>query len=174
MKTPYVIKRMRLKDLKPHPDQKKVRFMSDEAKSGLAGSIEEFGMLEEIIVNRRTGHIVSGHQRCEILLGSGKKTAPVKVIDVDQKTEDAVFYTLNNHLICGEFTSETKGFLETLKIEEPELYKIVGLNLLESALPVNLTSFARPEDVSFKEFDESAENTVKKITCPFCGREFAA
>jgi ParB/Sulfiredoxin domain len=171
MKTPYEIKRMNLSKLKSHPKQSEVRFISDEAKAGLAGSMEEFGMLEEIIVNKRTGHIVSGHQRCQIMLESGRKSASVKVIDVDEKTEDAIFLTLNNHAICGEFKPEAKILLEALKVEIGDLHEITGLNLLESVLPVKLvTDFNSKE---FQKFDESAKDDVKMITCPHCGEEFA-
>lgn len=174
MKSPikYELKQMTLANLKPHPDQIKVRTITSEARNGLAGSLEKFGLLQDIIVNKRNKRIVSGHQRVSILKSKGIKSAEVKVIDVDTKTEKAIFYTLNNEEICGKFTPDAKPILESLNVELGALSDCVGLNLLENVLPVMLIPDENPEDVEFKEFDESEEKKVKKIKCPYCGREF--
>ncbi len=166
MKSQYEIKRMSLKKLKPHPQQAETRFISDEAKAALKGSLKKFGLLDDIIVNKRTNHIVSGHQRCDILLEEGRKTAPVKIIDVDQKTEDAIFFTLNNPQIAGEFTPEARPILQALNVEVGELAEIVGLDLLEVTIP---------EPEIFKPASEDEQDRLDEkepIVCPNCGHEF--
>jgi len=132
---PYILKQMRLDRLQPHPDQQAIRTITDEAKSGLSNFIGKVGLLEEIIFNKRTGHILSGHQRWKVLIDSGKKSAPVKVVDVDQATENMIFINMNNPEICGEFTDKTKPYLQSLKVElGDELYQKVGLEMLEVSL----------------------------------------
>ena len=143
------------------------RTISPEAQSGLKGSLDTFGLLEEIIYNKRTSHIVSGHQRWKILQASGRKTAQVKVIDVNKRTEDLLFYTLNNEQICGKFTPEAAVKLEPLKVEVSELFESIGLTLLESTLPVA---------ADFEPLEEESQGRLDKkemITCPNCGHEFS-
>jgi ParB-like chromosome segregation protein Spo0J len=57
-------------------------------------SIEEFGYVDPIIVNK-DGTIIGGHQRYKILLKAGYKTAEVSVVDLDKNREKALNIALN-------------------------------------------------------------------------------
>src|SRR4051812_1397231 len=70
---------MRLADLKPAPYNP--RRISKEAMDGLTVSLKEFGLLQDIVMNKRTGHIVGGHQRWRAMQAEGVTEAPVKVVD---------------------------------------------------------------------------------------------
>jgi ParB-like chromosome segregation protein Spo0J len=61
-----------MSDLKPAPYNP--RRIDERAQAGLTASIEQFGDISGITWNKRTGHIVSGHQRVEQLkrLGRGQ------------------------------------------------------------------------------------------------------
>jgi len=79
------------KDLKP----------GDAEYEKLRRSIEEFGYVEPIIWNRRTGHIVGGHQRYKVLIALGVKEIDCVVVDLDDEREKALNVALNK--ITGEF-----------------------------------------------------------------------
>jgi len=79
------------KDLKP----------SDPEYRKLKRSIEEFGYVEPIIWNERSGNIVGGHQRFKILLDLGETEIECVVVDLDAKRERALNVALNK--ITGEF-----------------------------------------------------------------------
>ena len=71
-------------DLKPgDPEYEKIR-----------RSIEEFGYVDPIIINR-DGTIIGGHQRFKILLAAGKTEAEVSVVDLDKTKEKALNIALN-------------------------------------------------------------------------------
>lgn len=54
----------------------------------VAASIEELGFVKSIIVNRRTGHIVDGHERAMQALGVGEDTlVDVEYVDLDEMEE---------------------------------------------------------------------------------------
>jgi len=55
----------KLKDF--NPAEYNPRLISDAAKLGLAKSLEVFGDLSGLVVNKKTGNIISGHQRSSIL-----------------------------------------------------------------------------------------------------------
>ncbi|HRY14124.1 MAG TPA: site-specific DNA-methyltransferase [Syntrophomonadaceae bacterium] len=79
------------KDLKPgDPEYEKLR-----------RSIEEFGYVEPVIWNRRTGNIVGGHQRYKVLIALGVKEIDCVVVDLDDEREKALNVALNK--ITGEF-----------------------------------------------------------------------
>jgi DNA modification methylase len=106
---------MRLADLKPAPYNP--RTISKEAMDGLAVSLKEFGLLEDIVVNKRTGHIVGGHQRWRALQAEGETSAPVKVVDWDLAKEKRANLTLNNPYVAGAYTPELQELLVELQAD---------------------------------------------------------
>lgn len=79
------------KDLKP----------GDAEYEKLRRSIEEFGYVEPIIWNKRTGNIVGGHQRYKVLVALGYTVVDCVVLDIDEQKEKALNVALNK--ISGEF-----------------------------------------------------------------------
>jgi len=73
----------------------------DEEYEKLLRSIEEFGYVEPIIWNERTGNIVGGHQRFKILKQLGHTEIPCVIINLDEQREKALNVALNK--ISGEF-----------------------------------------------------------------------
>ena len=83
------------KDLKP----------GDKEYHKLRRSIEEFGYVEPVIFNRRTGSVVGGHQRLKVLLDLGHSEIDCVVVELDPQKEKALNLALNK--IQGEW-DETK------------------------------------------------------------------
>ena len=61
----------------------------------LRRSIEEFGYIEPIIWNERTGNIVGGHQRLKVLLEQGTEDIECVVVDLDDHDEKILNVLLN-------------------------------------------------------------------------------
>lgn len=61
----------------------------------LRRSMEEFGYVEPIIWNERTGNVVGGHQRLKVLLTQGKEEIECVVTDLDEKDEKILNVLLN-------------------------------------------------------------------------------
>lgn len=61
----------------------------------LRKSIETFGDAEPIVWNQRTGNVVGGHQRLQVLRDLGKKEAIVSVVDMDEAAEKRLNLALN-------------------------------------------------------------------------------
>lgn len=61
----------------------------------LRRSIEEFGYIEPIIWNERSGNVVGGHQRLKVLLEKGVEDIEVVVVDLDDKDEKILNVLLN-------------------------------------------------------------------------------
>ena len=61
----------------------------------LRRSIEEFGYVEPIIWNERTGRVVGGHQRLKVLLEKGEEEIEAVIVDVDDRDEKILNVLLN-------------------------------------------------------------------------------
>jgi hypothetical protein len=82
------------------------RRISPEARKKLKAEIRRNGLVQPIIVNKRTMTVVSGHQRLAIADELIKKTdyeITCALIDVDEKQEVALNVALNNQSLMGEW-----------------------------------------------------------------------
>ena len=122
------------KDLKP----------GDAEYEKLRRSIEEFGYVEPVIWNERTGNIVGGHQRYKVLTSLGYTEIECVVLDIDEHREKALNVALNK--ISGEF-------------DIPLLTDLLR-DLNEDGFDVSLTGFdaAEMEDL----FKEKTSGKVKE------------
>jgi len=127
-----------LNDLKPAPYNP--RTIDIAAKHGLKKSTSEFGDLSGIVWNKRTGHLVAGHQRVDVLKEQGAvfETEPprlildgasfaIRVVDWDEDTEKAANLAANNPGIQGDFTAEAEAIAAEVEASLPDLYD--GLRL---------------------------------------------
>jgi hypothetical protein len=95
------INRNRIKNAPYNP-----RKMSKEAREKLRKGLEAHGLVSPLTWNRRTGNLVSGHQRLsqiDQIEGTDSYTLKLAVIDVDEKQEKEINILLNNKAAQGEF-----------------------------------------------------------------------
>ena len=94
-------KRMKLADLVPDPENP--RTITKRAKQALSASVRRFGLVQPIIVNETTGHVVGGHQRLEVLREQGVTEIDVAIGAWSIDDERALNVALNNPAAQGEF-----------------------------------------------------------------------
>ena len=99
------IERMKVEDLKPanYNPRKKLK-PGDKEFEKLKKSIEEFGYVEPIILNKRTSTVVGGHQRLEVMKHLGHTEVDCVIVDLDEKKEKALNIALNK--ISGEWDND--------------------------------------------------------------------
>lgn len=73
------------KDLKP----------DDREYKQLAKSMGEYGCVEPLVWNRRTGNLVGGHQRFKVLVAQGVKEVQVSIVDLNLEKEKTLNIGLN-------------------------------------------------------------------------------
>jgi len=64
-------------------------------RDALRGSLIEIGWVQQVLVNRQTGHVVDGHARVEEALSRGELEVPVLYVDLDEDEEAMVLATLD-------------------------------------------------------------------------------
>jgi len=124
------------------------RKLNKDSKKALKTSINEFGDISGITVNKRNGNLISGNHRWTELVdeygkgnlflehlegeiyGLNVKTGleeeagftgfTVRVVDWDDPKEKAANITANSDLVAGEFTAELQDVLADAAIDMPE------------------------------------------------------
>jgi DNA modification methylase len=133
------------------------RKISDEAMGRLTKSLAEFGNIQPITWNARTGNVVGGHQRLKVYQAMGKTEVEVWAVDLDEQKEKAANIALNK--LSGEFDLPMlKDILEEIDTGELDL-EITGFGMDEIAL---MMEDAHPEVTE----DEVPEVPVDAITKP--------
>jgi ParB-like chromosome segregation protein Spo0J len=90
--------------LKPAPYNPRI-----ELKPGMAGydrlarSLDEFDLVQPIVWNEQTGHVVGGHQRLAVLKARGVTEVPAVVVSLSIEREMALNVALNNAAVGGEW-----------------------------------------------------------------------
>ncbi len=121
----------------------------------LKRSIQEFGYVEPIVWNKRTGNIVGGHQRHKILLDMGMQEVDCVVVDLDEAKEKALNIALNK--IQGDWDyAKLKDLLQDLDTGEFDI-ELTGFDVDE--IEELIAQFA-PEESEVEEDDFDLEENI--------------
>lgn len=118
---------VKMSEIKPAPYNP--RGISDAALAGLRQSLEKFGLVDLLVVNKRNMRIISGHQRYKILQQEGVESVTAVMVDLDEISEMAMNLTLNSQQIVGSWTEAIIPLLEKLRTEAADDY--VALRMKE-------------------------------------------
>ncbi len=124
----------------------------------LKRSIQEFGYVEPVIWNKRTGIVVGGHQRLKVMKDLGFTEVDCVVVDLDEAKEKALNIALNK--ISGEWDNNLLASL--LKDLDGSGYDITltGFDLAEAQ---ELFGSGSMENVHEDDFDaDSALDAVSE------------
>lgn len=143
------------------------RKISSREMEKLKKSIREFGYIEPIIWNRKTGNVVGGNQRLKALIELGVKEVDIIEVNLDENKEKALNVALNK--ISGEWDDlGLFELLEEIHKKNKNLFDITGFND-EDLEELRLVKEDIEINIKEKEFDENITTTNK---CPKCGYEW--
>lgn len=99
------IEKLKIEQLNPAAYNPRVNLKpGDQEYERLKKSILEFGYVEPIVWNERTGNVVGGHQRLKVLIELGYDLIDAVVVDLDEDKEKALNLALNK--IGGDWDLE--------------------------------------------------------------------
>lgn len=125
------IKVIQFSDIVPDDyNPRKALTPADPEYQKIKASLQTFGAVEPIVFNRRTGHIVGGHQRIEIMKAEGATEAAASVVDIDDRDERLLNVSLNK--IRGRW--DYKKLEDILAGFDTEEAKIAGFDPDELAV----------------------------------------
>lgn len=152
------------------------RHITDDEMGKLKNSINEFGYIAPIIVNKHNNHIVGGNQRYEALKELGYEEIDVVYIyEKDENREKALNIALNK--ISGEwdevklnqiFTEMKLAAFDKVSLTGFEDYEVQELSI------INDINYDDDFDLTDDDLSEDKEGEVEKdeVTCPYCNETF--
>lgn len=161
------VENKKITDLKPAPYNPRLDLQpGDPDYEKLKRSIQEFGLVEPIVFNERTGYVVGGHQRLKVLQDLGWSEVPVSVVDLDPEKEKALNVALNK--IEGDWDNfKLKELLEEL---DTGAFDITITGFDEEEIEDLMTQFYVEEETEVKEDnfdpDKAAEEVQEPVTKP--------
>lgn len=131
-----LIQKVLVSQLKPHPDNPRVTLTPDDHEyQQIKKSLEVHGYVQPLIWNRRSGFLISGHQRLPILIAEGMQEIEVVAVDLDPQQEKNLMIALNKitgrwdneklAAMLGEFTKIPNFDCEAIGFTVPEVGQII-------------------------------------------------
>ena len=148
------------------PYARNPRAHSNEQVAQIAASIKEFGFTNPILLDGENG-LIAGHGRLAAARQLGLKTVPCIELGHLSETQKRAYIIADNKLALNAGWDE-----ELLRLE---LIDLKGLDFNLDLLGFDASELADitlGRDVDQPEYDESAADDVKMVTCPKCGHSF--
>lgn len=144
----------------PYNPRKPLR-PGDPAYIALSQSLTEFGLVEPIVWNTRTGHVVGGHQRLAVLRADGAPEVHVTVVDLSLEQEKALNLALNK--IQGEWDHHKLAAILDELLRQPDFdLGVTGFDMPEVRDLID--EFLPESSPNDNDFDVAAE--LAAITTP--------
>jgi ParB-like chromosome segregation protein Spo0J len=115
----FELRMLPLSELIPAPYHPRLALTAPAYKK-LKASLAEFGPVEPLVWNERTGRVVGGRARLPILAELGHSEVPVSVVRLSDAREKALSLVLNNAKAQGRYDPKKLEPLLTELAELPE------------------------------------------------------
>lgn len=139
----------------------------------LKRSIEQFGNVEPIVWNERTGNVVGGHQRLSVLKSMGFDKVPCSVVNLDETEEKILNVALNK--IKGEWDYDKLE--DILREFDYEVATASGFAAEEIAVILANNEDLLDDGEDYGEWDDTPEEQIiggsYVVTLVFANNELA-
>jgi DNA modification methylase len=117
-------------------------------KSALAGLLDQVGWVQDVVVNRRTGHLVDGHLRVELAKARGEASVPVVYVDLAEDEEALVLASLDPLAAMATADPEKlAALLEGAKVADEALRAMLQQLAVESGVKGGRGGLTDPDEV---------------------------
>jgi len=130
----------------PNPDN--WRSHPARQQRALRGALDGVGWVAQVLVNRRTGHLIDGHLRVEVALDRKEPTVPVTYVDLAEEEERLVLATFDPlGAMAGADADRLEELLAGLTPDDEALTALLGELATEHLRPRpgNIDPDALPE-----------------------------
>lgn len=155
-------------NLAKHYNRSNWRDHPDLQKAATGESLDTLGWVDQPKINLETGNLFDGHLRVELaLLKNRQAKIPVDYYRLTQEEEDFALLVLDQTTTLAtanqDKLDELMNRTKKLMVNSPKL-----LDMFDELK----AGFFDPDTIEFPEYDESVEDEVEYIECPYCGKKF--
>ena len=134
-------------------------------QNALSGVLKEIGLVQNVVANRTTGHLVDGHLRVMLAMRENQPVVPVTWVELSEEEERLILASLDP---LAAMATADAGALDALLSSVQSGETAVQAMLEQLAINAGIV----PPDVDWKEYDESAADDVEYNECPECGHKW--
>lgn len=151
-------------------------------KRALRNSLQKFGMVYPLVVNKRNNVIVGGHQRYAELKELGVETVPVVWVDMDEEQERRANIQLNSieadwdleklQEVVYPWTTDEVEDVGFTRVEASALLAGIYMNPDKKAqmlAELRAERQAAKEEQEQQQEEQGQDDYVPTLTCPKCG-----
>jgi len=123
------------------------RIHPKEQQDGLTGVLEEIGWVQNIVINRTTGHLVDGHLRVQLADRAGEKTVPVTYVELSESEEAIILATIDPIAVLAATDKEKlDDLLHSIHAEDSRIQELIsGIAKDNGLYEFNETKDAEPQ-----------------------------
>lgn len=94
-------------------------------QKGLSATLGSVGWVQNIIVNKRTGHVIDGHLRTELSISKGEKV-PVAYVDLSEEEERTILATFDPiGAMAAEDRDKLDDLLKSIQSDDEQVMKLL-------------------------------------------------
>jgi hypothetical protein len=146
-------------------------------QDALEGALRKVGIVQNVVVNERSGRMIDGHLRVQMAISSGQPTVPITYVDLSDDEEALILATIDPVTgLAGTDQKLLDSLITDIRLSDLGMDLGMGLNdLLNSLSPDPSLAAMEGED----EVPAIPENPVSRlgdlwelggsVTCPHCG-----
>jgi len=129
-------------------------------QEALAGVLDEIGWVDDVIVNRTTGHVIDGHLRVELAISRKESSVPVKYVELSEAEEKEVLATFDPLSALADRDDEVlKRLLEEVKTDNRNVQTLLENIAKEANI---ILGYGKKEMIDPGELIDKAEELKKK------------
>ncbi len=145
--------------------------MSDKEKEALSTSIDKFGYVDEIVIDKNTGVIADGDHRAKDLIKKGILEFEVKVFDFKDDAERRMFRQVSAKLHGTHDNDLDAAELKKI-LENADMEDLSNLTSQSEQEILNIINSAEKDIVPKEIFEDVEKLGHLLITCPKCQHKF--
>ena len=146
-------------------------------QDALEGALRKVGIVQNVVVNERSGRMIDGHLRVQMAISSGQPTVPITYVDLSDEEEALILATIDPVTgLAGTDQKLLDSLITDIRLSDLGMELGMGLNdLLNSLSPDPSLAAAEGED----EVPAVPANPVSRlgdlwllgghVVCPHCG-----
>ena len=146
-------------------------------QDALEGALRKVGIVQNVVVNERSGKMIDGHLRAQMAISSGQPTVPITYVDLSDEEEALILATIDPVTgLAGTDQKLLDSLITDIRLSDLGMDLGTGLNdLLNSLSPDPSLAAAEGED----DVPALPSDPVSRlgdlwllgghVVCPHCG-----
>lgn len=142
------------------------RTHSRRQQDTLSSVVQEIGVVQNIIVNQRTGLVVDGHLRLSLAIRDGQATVPVTYVDLSEAEESTIIATFDPiAALAGTDTTQLDTLLRDIETADTNIMDLLSTLTAQNKMytipkPITLDTPIVYEDLQPKQEMDKSKNLL--------------